>query len=145
VTTIVANADGMASDSQLMDAHTKASVRKFWKVRGWLIGAAGTFSEVVECLAEVKGQKSLSPLQVLSDVDIKVKDVDMLLLSPAGKLYISENGRDGMPITDKFAAIGTGAQGALVAMHLGCTPAEAVRAVKKVDPNTGGRVVTRKL
>ena len=87
----------------------------------------------------------MTPLQILAGVDIKVKDVDMLLLSPRGKLYISENGRDAMPITDKFVAIGTGAQGAMVAMQLGCTPAEAVRAVKKVDPSTGGRVVTRKL
>ena len=135
----------MASDSQLTDAATKASVPKFWRIRGWLVGAAGSYSEIVTLLAEMKRHKDLSPAGVLAEVDIKVKDVDALLLSPSGKLYISENGQDAMPITDGFAAIGTGAQGALVAMHMGATPANAVRAVKKVDPSTGGRVIKRTL
>ena len=139
----------MASDSQLSDdkAATSASVPKFWRVNGWLVGGAGTYSDIIRVLAELKSHKT-NPIKTLADVDIKLpKDasVDLLILSPGGKLYMSENASDAMPISDGFGAIGSGAQGALVAMHLGTSPADAVRAVKKVDPSTGGRIITRKI
>ena len=146
MTTIVADRCGMASDSLMSDdkAATSASVPKFWRIKGWLIGGAGSFADVIKVIDELKGQKT-DPAITLREVDVKIKDVDLLLLSPSGKLYMSEDGSSPLPISDGFAAIGSGAQGALVAMHLGTTPAEAVRAVKKVDPSTGGRIITRKL
>lgn len=39
-----------------------------------------------------------------------------------------------------YAAIGSGAQGALVAMKLGCTAEQAVAAVAGVDHCTGGEI-----
>ncbi len=146
MTTIVADCEGMASDSLMSDdkAATSCSVRKFWRVKGWLIGGAGGYADIVKLIEELRIQKT-TPDVTLREVDIKVKDTDLLLLSPAGKLFMSESGSTLLPITDGFAAIGTWAQGALVAMHLGATPADAVRAVKKVDPSTGGRIITRKL
>jgi ATP-dependent protease HslVU (ClpYQ) peptidase subunit len=150
MTTIVANRTGMASDSQLSDerAGTKNSCKKFWRIRGWLIGAAGDYSAIIRVLNNIRAHKDKSPIHVLNEFDMKVpKDetVDLLILSPSGHLYLSENGKDAMPITDGFAAIGSGCQGAMVAMHMGASPADAVRAVKKVDPSTGGRIVQRKL
>ena len=149
MTTIAADCEGMASDSQMTDtaAATSCSVPKFWRVKGWLIGGAGGYSDIIKLLDELKGQKT-DPAYTLREVDftpMKLKDIELLLLSPSGKLYMSEDGSPPLPISDGFAAIGTGAQGALVAMGLGCSPADAVRAVKKVDPSTGGRIITRKL
>ena len=147
MTTIVADCEGMASDSQMTDtvAAVQTSVKKFWRIRGWLIGGAGTYSGIVLMMNSLRDHKDLSPADVLLELDVKAKDVDLLLLSPAGNLYLSEDGGPCMKVQEGFAALGTGAQGALCAMHLGATPAEAVRVVKKVDPSTGGRVVTRKL
>jgi ATP-dependent protease HslVU (ClpYQ) peptidase subunit len=150
MTTIVADHYGMAADSQMTDekAAVKSSVPKFWRIKGWLIGGAGDYSGIIRMIAELKAHKDLSPFQVLTDVDIKMQkdsEVELLMLSPSGKLYHSENGGHPLPSSDKFAAVGSGAQGALVAMNLGCTPKEAVAAVKKVDPSTGGRIITRKL
>lgn len=149
MTTIAADRHGMASDSMLSDekAATSTSVPKFWRINGWLVGGAGTYSDIVRVVAELKAHKT-TPIQTLADVDIKLpKDasVDLLILSPGGKLYMSEQASDAMPISDGFGAIGSGAQGALVAMHMGETPAAAVRLVKLVDPSTGGRIIKRKL
>ncbi len=146
MTTIVANREGMASDSLMSDDKqaTSASVPKFWRIKGWLIGGAGDYAAIIEIINELKSNK-LPPDKTLRDIEIKIKDADLLLLSPKGKLFLSEDGSSPLPISDGFAAIGSGAQGALVAMRLGTTPADAVRAVKKVDPATGGRILTRKL
>ncbi len=146
MTTVVANREGMASDSQMTDGATTSNVPKFWKIRGWLIGGAGTYSEIIKIVYELKGHKSLTPTEVLEKVKMpKFSDVELLLLSPKGKLFFSENGGYPMPVSDGYAAMGTGAQGALVAMRLGHTLAEAIRVVSKVDPYTGGRIITRKL
>jgi len=146
MTTIVANHHGMASDSRATGGATMISVAKFWRVRGWLIGGAGTADEVLDMLAEITHHTDLTPAEVLAKVDFKkAKDADLLLLSPAGRLYLSEGGGTPMHITDPFSAIGSGAQGAMVALHMGATLQEAVRIVKKVDPFTGGRVITRNL
>ena len=148
MTTIAANCEGMASDSQMTDekSATMQSVPKFWRVKGWLVGGAGDYADIIKVIEELKIQKT-DPGTTLREVEIKLKadTVILLLLSPNGNLYMSEDGSSPLPISDGFAAIGSGAQGALVAMHLGATPAEAVRAVKKVDPSTGGRIITRKL
>ena len=136
----------MASDSQMTDGATQSSVPKFWRVRDWLIGGAGSYPAIIKLIAELKHHKDMTPAQVLEKVNIvKAGDVDLLLLSPSGKLFMSEEGSFPLPISDGFAALGTGAQGALVALHLGCSLTEAIRVVKKVDPYTGGRIITRKL
>jgi hypothetical protein len=146
MTTIIANREGMASDSQMTDGATTAAVPKFWRIRGWLIGGAGSYPDIIKMVHEMKYHKALTPAEVLEKVDFKKPgDVDLLLLSPKGKLFMSENGSYPLPISDGFAALGTGAQGALVALHLGFSLTEAIRVVKKVDPYTGGRIITRKL
>ena len=144
MTVIVADRTGMASDSQMTDGATQASVPKFWRIKRWLVGAAGTYPHIIKVIEELKGSK-LDPVKCLADVEMDKVDCDLLMLSPAGMLYMSNDGSLAMPISDGFAAIGSGAQGALVAMHLGTTTKEAVVAVKKVDPSCGGRVITRKL
>jgi hypothetical protein len=146
VTTIVANCEVMCADSQVTNEDKKGSVQKLWKIRGWCIGGAGVYEHVLQAIALIKRHRDITPKQVLEDFKIKGGDeVNLLLLSPQGILYESEG--LGMPgrVQDGFAAIGSGAQGALVAMNMGATPAEAVAAVKKVDPNTGGRLQTRKI
>ncbi len=86
MTTIVADHGGMASDSQMTDvtAGVQTSVQKFWRVRGWLIGGAGSYPEIIKMIAEIRHHKKYSPAEVLSKVSIKVSDCDLLLLSPTG-------------------------------------------------------------
>ena len=145
MTTIAANREGMASDSQATGGGVKTSVQKFWRIRGWLVGAAGQYSEIIETIDELKHHKELSPAEVFRRVSVKAKSSDFLLLSPSGQLWMSEEGKSPWRVQEGFAAIGSGQQGAMVALHLGSTPQEAIKAVRKVDPYTGGRVITRKL
>ena len=145
MTTVVADKHGMASDSQMSEGEIKSSVTKFWRIRGWLVGGAGDYNDIVRAVAELQRNRKITPVQVFSEVEMRLKDCDIIMLSPKGGLYVSENGGNCMQIQDGFYAIGSGRQGAMVAMFLGCSPKEAVDAVKKVDPNTGGRTITRKL
>lgn len=145
MTTIAANREGMASDSQATGGGVKTSVQKFWTVRGWLVGAAGLYSEIIEVIEELKHHKDLSPAEVFRKVNIKGKNSDFLMLSPSGQLWMSEGGTTPWKVQEGFAAIGSGQQGAMVALHMGATPQDAIKAVRKVDPYTGGRVITRKL
>ena len=145
MTTIAANTEYMASDSQATGGGVKTSVDKFWRIRGWLIAASGTYSDIVEVLDEIRDNKEKSPLEVFRTTKFGKVDCNFILLSPAGKLYMSEDAGTPWKVKEGFAAIGSGQQGAMVALYMGATPTEAVRVVRKVDPYTGGRVITRKL
>ena len=146
MTTIIVSKEGMASDSQMTDDNIKSSVQKVWRIRGWLVAGGGNYAEVIRAIRTLKEHKELTPAQVLDDIEMgKVQDCEMVLLSPTGRIYTNENGSECMVITDRFYALGTGSQAALAAMHMGATPREAVRIAAKIDPNTGGRVVWKKL
>ncbi len=146
MTTIIASKYGMASDSQMTDDNIKSSVQKIWRIRGWLIAGGGNYAEVIRTIRGIKEHKELTPAGVLDDIEMgKVQECVMVLLSPTGRIYTNENGSDCMVVTDPFYALGTGAQAALAAMHMGATPPEAVRIAAKIDPNTGGRIVWKKI
>jgi hypothetical protein len=49
------------------------------------------------------------------------------------------------PVEEEFYAIGSGCKAALGAMHMGADAATAVEIAKRVDPGSGGRVVTMAL
>lgn len=145
MTTIAADKTGMAADSQAQTSDVKTSVQKIWRIRGWLIGVAGSYNEALEVVEQLKRNTDLNPLEYLGEHVTKAKETDFLIVSPSSKVYCSDGGGHPTPLMEGFGAIGTGAQGAMVALHLGLSPADAVRAVKKVDPSTGGRVVMRKI
>jgi len=129
----------MASDTLIIGA-TKTAGRKIWKIRGWIVGGADGYSDVLRVIAEMKARHDMSPKQVLEEVDLKARDAELLLLSPTGKIYHSEEAGDPIEMLEPWAAIGTGAQGAITAMRLGLSPRQAVKEMKSVDPNTGGRI-----
>jgi hypothetical protein len=144
MTTVTADSTTMASDSRAATTDVKTSVRKIWRVKGWLIGVAGDYSTAIDLISQLS-ESGESPFEYLRSREVKAKGVHLLLLSPSGKVYESDEGSTPCPLLEGFGAIGTGSQGAMVALHMGLSAADAVRAVKKVDPNTGGRVITRKI
>lgn len=139
MTTIAANRVMMAADS-LVTAATKTSARKIWLIRGWIVGGAGGYSDILDIISEMRLNKDLTPKQLLENVKLNAEDAELLLLSPSGKIYHSEGAATPIEILEPYAAVGAGAQGAVVAMRLGLSPIEAVREMRHVDPNTGGRV-----
>jgi hypothetical protein len=131
VTTIAVKAGFMAADSWATDDCTATSVRKAVRLaNGDVAGGAGDLAPVGRALAWLMGdqngeQPDISGAQVLFTVK--------------GVPYIADGGWPGVEVIGPVA-IGSGAQGAMVAMNLGLDAEAAVRAVIGVDPATGGAV-----
>ena len=53
MTTIAADKTGMAADSQAQTSDVKTSVQKIWRIRGWLIGVAGSYNEALEVVEQL--------------------------------------------------------------------------------------------
>ena len=137
MTTLACNATGMAGDTLVVEENHKSHIKtKVWRINGWLIGYAGTLGECLAFLEEVK-ESGISPLKYIKERDVKVKDVELLLLSPRGKMYTWE-GQAPIPVAEEYAAIGTGKAYALTAMYLERCPADAVSIASVFDVNTDG-------
>lgn len=81
------------------------------------------------------------PPRVLLDHD---SDFTCLILTPHGLYEVDKFCRPDL-IIEPFYAIGSGRKEALAVMHHDGTAVEAVRIAAKIDPFTGGRVVTESL
>lgn len=69
------------------------------------------------------------------------KDDVLFLMYKDKKLYLVDGELRQLPLDgNKYYAIGSGEQAAMVAMHMGATAAEAVKMAIKVDDGSGGRV-----
>lgn len=71
-------------------------------------------------------------------------DFTCLVLTPKG-LFEYDTFCRGEEIEEDCYAIGSGAMAALAAMHCGKSALEAVRIASRIDPHTGGRIVTETL
>lgn len=130
--TTVAFRDGvLAADSFATDDASAIQVRKIARLpKGDVAGGAGSLPEVTQALQWLaKGGKGAAPSI----------EGSTLLFTVDGALHLAGGGWPGVPVKG-FAAIGSGAQGALVAMKLGCTAEQAVSAVAGIDPATGGEI-----
>lgn len=67
-----------------------------------------------------------------------------LVLTPSGLFEFDVYCR-GEEVNDDFYAIGSGAKAALGALWCGKSAVEAVRIASRIDPYTGGRIVTESL
>lgn len=130
--TTVAFRDGvLAADSLASDESCAIQVQKIVRLpKGDVAGGAGSLPEVTNALQWLaKGGKGAAPSI----------EGSTLLFTVDGVLHLAGGGWPGVPVKG-FAAIGSGAQGALVAMKLGCTAEQAVTAVAGVDHCTGGEI-----
>ena len=137
MTTIAVRNGTMACDSRLTGGFI-CSVNKIICGDGILVGYAGyavagyAFAEHVAGLTEEKPHAGGDD------------DIDLLVLK-GKKIYLVDNRLRWLPIPQKYYAIGSGCQAAMVAMHMGATAKEAVEMAKLVDESTGGRVKEYKL
>lgn len=79
--------------------------------------------------------------RVLLDRD---PDFSCLILTPHGLYEVDEYCRPDL-VLEPFYAIGSGAKAALAAMHCGKSAIESVRIAARIDPYTGGRIVSMSL
>jgi len=135
MTTIVCNTQYMAGDT-LLTSDIKCHAQKVFKHKGNCVGSAGSYTE---CIVFVnwwkKGAKSDPP---------DMKDVEALILTSDGRILCFDQHESFFELKDDFAAIGSGAQAALGAMHMGASPEQAVNIAGKVDPGTGNKTTVRR-
>lgn len=134
MTTIVATRKCMAADSRVSGDGVIYNTTKVMRIGDNLVGVAGTVSATTRFLSWF-GKGCPADGVTFSDDD----DFSGLVLNAKGLFYYAEC-CDPDKICNPFAAIGSGAQAALAAMHCDKTPEEAVRIAMKCDINTGGPV-----
>lgn len=116
-------ADSLATDDTAIQVCKLARLPE-----GQVAGGAGDLGEVAAGLA-----------YLANGGDAPAIANSCFLYTVAGACYVASAGWPGLAVKG-FAAIGSGAQGAMVAMKLGATAREAVAAVSGVDPATGGEI-----
>lgn len=136
MTTIAANREMMACDSQCQSGNLCSAVDKMFRLpNGALIGAAG---ELEICMLFVDWYKNgCDETPGMWDTSASFSG---LVLTPKGKLI--EFGPRLVPqvIKEKFHAVGSGCELAIGAMEAGADPIQAVKIACKRDSGTGGRV-----
>lgn len=128
----------MASDSMLSgDCGPSYSAVKIYRLKDALLGVAGVFASCVEFVNWLKAGGDREKLP-------EMEGVCALKLTPKGIWFYDECATP-YAVRDKFAALGSGEQAALAALHLGLSPKDAVKVAAKVDCGTGGRIVVKPL
>jgi ATP-dependent protease HslVU (ClpYQ) peptidase subunit len=78
------------------------------------------------------------------DATPKMEEVEALVLTNDGRILCFDGHTKFFALDDDFAAIGSGAQAALGAMHAGADVKSAVKIAGKVDPDTGRKTTVRR-
>jgi hypothetical protein len=128
VTTVVCRDGELAADTQCTGDITLRVQKVFRLPDGGVVGLAGDLTHAylaAKWLAD--GEQGEPP---------KFKGGSLLVLRPDGTIHIADDEFPAVPLLDRMAAIGSGAQAAMVALHGGATAVAAVRAAAKVDPYT---------
>ena len=132
MTTIAWDGKTLASDSQLTGSYVEQrNCKKLADRDGCLVGASG--------------DAGLMKLFIEGEIECFPDDsVEALIINKkTGKAqYQGQYGRLDMP---KHTAIGSGAPFAMGAMLAGKSAVDAVKIAIKLDPNSGGRVVSRSI
>lgn len=133
MTTVAADlvAGVMCADSCLTDGTECAAVRKIYRVRGELLGFAGTYSNWLEWLREWQAGELASALMF--------EDVYVLRMSRQGlSTWDSTNGW--APLEERRWAIGSGGLAARGALGAGATCRQAVAIACTIDAASRGPV-----
>ena len=132
MTTIACKAGQMAADTQLTGDYILRAQKIYRLPSGAIVCGCGDWYLAYAAIDWLlNGQQGEQP---------KFKGACLLALHPDGTIHMAENQFPFFPLLDKIAAIGCGAQGAVLAMNAGASAGEAVKAVAKIDANTNDSV-----
>lgn len=137
MTTLAAKDGCLAADTQLTGEYAFRVQKIVRLIDGGVAGGAGQWSKAYPILAWMVGGEQGEPP--------KFKGADLLIVRPDGTLWLAEGEWPPYPLLDKEAAIGSGAQGAMLAMRNGASAGDAVKSVAKIDPYTSDPVQMLKI
>jgi len=132
MTTVAAKAGEMAADTQCTWDYS-IRVQKVFRLKdGGVVGMAGNAGRGYAAAQwMVNGEEGEPP---------KMKGASLLIMRPDGSLWVADDEFPAFPLLDKEAAIGSGAQAAMLAMRAGASAGDAVKQVAKIDPYTSDPV-----
>jgi len=137
--TIIAFKDGvMAADTQLSSENKASRAQKLVRLPdGGVAGGCGLWAAAYAGLKFLAdgGSEDDDPKNIPD-----LRDAYLLIARPDGSLWMVEERFPAYPLLDKQAAIGCGADAALMAMALGLSAVEAVGKVINQDILCGGHV-----
>lgn len=146
MTTIVANSEGMASDSGLAMGSTVSSIKakKIFRIKGHLVGTSGSCAQAAHLIYDLKATKD-DPLSYLTDESEYSYDCHALILAPDGTIWYYDG--NGIPFTsgEDYAVAGSGGTIAMAAMMAGAHPKEAAKIAIALDTKSNGKVKYVKL
>jgi len=131
----------MAADSKVTDGNQHYSVIKIEEIDNCLVGVAGIIAATNMWLDWFHAGRHHTTKQLPTDKDV---GFEALVLSDAG-LWVFDGMCRPDKLDNKYYAIGTGSQAAMVMLKLGADPQAAVKMAARVDPFTGGRIRVRHL
>ena len=143
MTTIAFDGKTMACDTRVTCGDTFYNTdTKIYESDAYVIGVAGNAGCGV-MLAQVSNILSMRTYEY---------DFQALVYEKSTKrtFYVSfqkswESNSFVVPVTDNFAAVGSGAPYASAAMYLGHTATRSVSVAAQFDPATGGNIITKQL
>lgn len=137
MTTVAVRRGVMAADTQLSGEDVIHRVSKLYRLPdGGVIGGCGDWGAIFAAIQWVcLGEKGECPSF----------EGNLLIARPDGVIWMAGGAWQPYPIVGDFAAIGSGAQGALVKLREGRTAKQAVEAVIGIDPGTSGSVQVLKV
>jgi hypothetical protein len=137
MTTIVCNRQLMAADKRVSNM-PMFKTTKLFRVKGSIIGVCGGMEQCLHFIEWRRKPKKTAP-------KFQEPAFSALELMPNGKIQWWGDEMIAVPIEDEFYAIGSGANYALGAMHMGATPQRAIEASARWDEATGGEVQIMRL
>jgi ATP-dependent protease HslVU (ClpYQ) peptidase subunit len=147
MTTIVADSDGMASDSGSVQGKAIFSLntKKIFRIKGYLIGICGSCAQSYSIIHDLKGATD-DPIKYLLEWSGEhYEGSSILILDPAGKIWCYDG--HGVPyrVNEPAIAIGSGGTSANAALMAGATIKEAVKIAIALDSLSNGKLKYMKL
>lgn len=136
--TVIAFKDGvMAADTQITSHNHKNRAQKIVRLPdGGVAGGCGLWCTAYGVLKWLADGGSLDDPSLLfreKEWAPSVKEAQVLIARPDGTLWLLEDDFPAYPLMDGFAAVGCGADAAVMAMRSGASAVEAVNAVTEQD------------
>lgn len=133
MTTIVCTRSGMAADKRVSGG-PRFKTTKIFHVGGSLIGIAGRVEHALKFIEWRNKPSDAKPSFADSP------DFEALELAANGKITWWGPEMVGIPIEEKFYAIGSGSTYALGAMAMGASPEAAIKIAARWDNSTGAEI-----
>lgn len=128
----------MCSDSLATGGGLSFGAQKIYRIGKIIAGFAGTLDCIEPVVLWIR--EGCDP----ANAPKAIKKVDFMLID--GRTIRAFDGNPlGYTVTTGFFAVGSGAQGAMVASQFTTNLKDIIKAVSKIDPNTGGRIVSRRI